>query len=275
MELRTEKRTGAFIVAAVLATTAYAPAMFAQQSFQYEASHRHSRPPHLKKAEGVGALTIDESGVSFEEKSVGGKTPKHPHTWHWDFQDIQQLKVEPKALTVLTYQSNKWKAGADRVYDFNLASEKTFEDAASFLKDRLDQRFVAAVADSPATVLWEIPAKHRVRLGGDEGVLKVGANDVTYKSEKQGESRTWRYEDIDNIASSGPFDLTIITFEQAKRDYGSRKQFNFELKKRLDESRYNDLWLRLNQSKGLKVLTSYSQAGTERHGASTRDISTQ
>jgi hypothetical protein len=43
--------------------------------------------------------------------------------------------------------------------------------------------------------------------------------------------------------------------------YGSRKGFEFELKQRLEEARYNDLWLRLNQSKGLKILSSYRDAG--------------
>ena len=250
-----------------------APAVFAQQSFEYEASHRHSRPPHIQKAGGVGALKLDATGVSFEESYKAGKAPKHPHAWHWAYQDIEQLKIEPKSLTVLTYQSNKWKLGADRVYDFDLVSEKTFEDAAAYLKSRLDQRFVAAVAESQALVLWEIPAKHHEGLGGDEGVLQAGAKDITYKSEKKGESRTWRYEDIDNIASSGPFDLTITTFERARRDYGSRKQFNFELKQRLEEDRYNDLWLRLNQSKGLKVLTSYAQSGADSPGKADTDVS--
>jgi len=85
----------------------------------------------------------------------------------------------------------------------------------------------------------------------------VGSTAIVYKSEKNGESRTWRYEDIENISSSGPFQLTLTTFERAKSHYGSLKGFNFELKRRLDEARYNDLWLRLNQSKGLGVLESY------------------
>ena len=252
MEFRTEKRVVALITGLLLS-----PALFAQQSFQYEASHRHSRPPHIKKTGGLGTLTINDTGVSFDEKYKDGKAPKHPHSWHWAYQDIQQLKIGPKSLTVLSYKDNKWKLGADRVYDFDLVSERTFEDAYAVLRNRLDQRFVAAVAESPASVLWEIPAKHRVRFGGDEGVLAVGTTEITYKSEKKGESRTWRYEDVDNISSSGPFDLTITTFEQAKLDYGSRKQFNFELKQRLDEARYNDLWVRLNRSKGLKILNSY------------------
>ncbi len=247
MAFRLEKRTGAFLAGLLLA-----PALFAQPSFQYEVRHRRLHAPF--QADSQGRLTIDNTGVSFQRRQ---KDAKESRAWHWDYQDIQQLKVAPKTLTVLTYEDNKWKLGADREYNFDVTSEKTFEDAYVLLKNRLDQRFVAAMPEAPASVLWEIPAKHRVRFGGDEGVLQVGASEITYKSDKKGESRAWRYEDIGNIASSGPFDLTITTFEHAKRDYGSRKQFNFELKQRLDEARYNDLWLRLNQSKGLKVLQAY------------------
>jgi hypothetical protein len=234
--------------------------MFAQQGLQYDVWHVHSRSARVSHPRAPGKLTLTNTDVSFQEQ-YKGKTPKHPHAWHWDYQDIEQLKVDPKALTVLTYKSNKWKLGADQVYDFELASEQSFEEAADFLKHRLDQRFVVVVTDALPSLLWEIPTKHRVLFGGDEGVLQVGSSEIVYKSAKKGESRTWRYEDIDNIASNGPFDLTITTFERARLDYGSRKQFNFELKQRLDEARYNDLWLRLNQTKGLKVLSSYREAG--------------
>jgi hypothetical protein len=256
MAFRTEKRTETRAIALIIGLL-LSPALFAHQSFQYEAWHGHSRPPHIRKAGGVGTLTIDDAGVSFEEKYKGSKAPKHPHAWRWDYQDIQQLKIAPKSLTVLTYKDNRWKLGADREYEFDLVSDKTFEDAYNVLKSRLDQRFVAAIAASPTGLLWEIPAKHLVAFGGDEGVLQVGPDEIAYKSAKAKESRTWRYEDIENISSSGPFELTITTFERARLDYGSRKSFEFELKQRLDEARYNDLWLRLDQSKGLSLLGSY------------------
>ena len=62
---------------------------------------------------------------------------------------------------------------------------------------------------------------------------------------------------IRKTRSSGPFQLTITTFERAKTHYGNLKGFNFELKQRLEEPRYNDLWRRLNQSKGLEILDTY------------------
>ena len=256
MAFRAEKRAIACIGALLLA-----PALFAQQSFQYEVWRGHSRiytmPPHVKKAGDAGTLTIADTGVSFQKKYPEGKRPKKPLAWHWDYQDIEQLKISPKSLTVVSYKDNAWKFGADRQYQFDLVGDGRFENAYQVLKKRLDQRFVAVVADSPSDVLWEIPVKRLVGWGGDEGVLQVGATEIVYKSANPKASRTWRYEDIDNVSSSDQFGLTITTFERAKLDYGSRKQFSFRLKQRLEETRYNDLWLRLNQSKGLRVLEAY------------------
>jgi hypothetical protein len=116
---------------------------------------------------------------------------------------------------------------------------------------------VAVIADSPTSKLWEIPVKHLHRFGGDEGVLLVGTDEIVYKSAKAEDSRSWRYQDIDNISTSGPFQLTITSFERARMHYGSRKGFEFQLKHRLEEAQYDDLWLRLNKSKGLQVLNSY------------------
>lgn len=249
MEFRIEKR-----IIAVLGGLLMSSALLAQSSFQYQARRQQSRPPHIK-AGAIGTLTIDNLGISFQEKNG-----KRSHERHWVYQDVKQLKIAPKSLSVLTYKDNRWKFGAGRQYNFNLISGETFEDAYNVLKSRLDQRFVAEIADGRVQVLWEIPAKHLRRFGGDEGLLQIGPDQIVYNSAKGDQTRSWRYEDIDNINSSGPFELTITTFERAILDYGSRKQFSFELKQPLDETRYNDLWLRLNQSKGLKVLTSYRQA---------------
>ncbi|HEV3197007.1 MAG TPA: hypothetical protein VGZ73_03845 [Bryobacteraceae bacterium] len=256
MEFRIEKRTGALIIGLVLFT----PATFAQ-GLSYDVWHGHSRLPNIRKAGNMGSLTIADSGVWFEEMYQDGKRPKHPHAWRWDYQDIQQLKIAPKSLTVLTYKDNKWELGADREYEFHIVSDKTFEDAYRLLKGRLDQRLVAAIPDSLPNTLWEIPVKHLLRFGGDEGVLQVGSDAIVYRSANKAESRTWRYGDIENISSSGPFELTITTFERARTHYRNLKGFSFELKQRLEEARYNDLWLRLNRSKGLQILNSYRDAG--------------
>jgi hypothetical protein len=255
MEFRIEKRARAVLTGLIL----LAPAAFAQETLRYEVWHGHSRPPHVKKAGNRGTLTVADAGVSFEEIYKDGKPPKHPHSWQWRYDDIQQLTVSPKALKVLTYKDNKWKLGADREYEFDLTSDRTFEDAYSFLRTRLDQRLVAAIPRAPVSVLWEIPVKHLTRFGGDEGVLQIGETEIVYKSVNNNDSRTWRYEDIENVSSAGLFQLSITTFERAKSQYGSLRDFNFQLKQKLSAARYNDLWLRLNRTKGLTILDSYRE----------------
>ena len=252
MEFRIEKRAGALLTLAMLLA---APGL--AREFRYQAWHGHSRPPHIKKAGNQGTLAITASGISFEATYPPGRKPEHPHAWRWDYQDIQQLKLASRSLKLLTYKDSKWKLGADREYEFELRGEQNFEEAFQFLKDTMDQRFVAAIPDPLPAPLWEIPVKHLLRFGGDEGVLQVGPDRIVYKSEKASESRSWRYQDIENISTSGPFQLTITTFERARTHYGNRKGFNFALKQRLEESRYNDLWLRLNRKNGLNILNSY------------------
>ena len=254
MEFRIEKRACAFLSGLLL----FAPAAFAQQEFHYEAWHAHSRVTNMMmKARGFGRLTISSTGVSYQEITVNGEAPKHPHAFKWNYQDIQQLQMAPRSLTVTTYKDNNWKLGADRSYRFDLLGAESFGSAYQFLKLRLDQRFVAEIADHISPVLWIMPVKHLHGFGGEQGVIQVGWNEIVYTPERKGESWTWRLEDIDNISSSGPFQLTIVTYERSRADYGSRKQFNFQLKRRLEETQYNDLWLRLNASHGLKVLSSY------------------
>jgi hypothetical protein len=199
----------------------------------------------------MGKLVITNSGVTFEG------SPQH--TWRWAWQDIEQLKLAPASVTVLTYRDNKWKLGADIGYRFDLLDGKTFESAYAYLKARLDQRLVAELPDHAATALWELPVKRLGRIAGEQGVLQVGADEIVYQSAARDESRTWRYQDIDNISSSGPFQLTVTSFERDTMHYGDRKGFNFQLKQPLDEARYNDLWLRLERSKGLQILDSYRQ----------------
>ena len=265
MALRIEKRTQ---ITAGLIALLIAPAAFSQQQFRYQVWRGESRvahlPPHFKKVGNMGVLTVTNSGIAFEETGKERKKPKHPKTWSWAYQDIQQLKITPKLLTVVTYKDNKWKFGADRQYDFDLVpdkTDKTFAEAYDLLKGHLDQRFVVALADKEIQALWEIPAKLQGRITGSEGVLRVGSDQIVYNTDNKDNSRTWRYEDIENISSSGPFQLTLTTYERATTHYGSLKGFNFQLKERLDEKRYNALWRKLNQEKGLDLLNAYQETG--------------
>jgi len=234
MAFRIEKRTG---IVALLAL-AIAPALLAQKELRFEVRH-----DHLWK-NGPGTLVINERGVSFQELT---KKQQARHAFELNYQDIQELKLTDGKLTLVTYQDRKWRLGLDKEYEFTLTPGHSFSGAYTLLKDRLDQRFVAAVADEQTQPLWEIPVKLLGLVTGSEGVLQVGADRIVYKTARKGQSRTWRYGDIENISTSGPFQLTLTTYERAKSHYGNLKGFNFQLKQALEEERFNLLWRRLNK----------------------------
>jgi hypothetical protein len=127
------------------------------------------------------------------------------------------------------------------------------------LKDKLDRRFVAAIADAQPDVLWELPVKLLGVIQGSEGVLQVGQDRIVYKTDRPRQSRTWRYQDIANASTSDRYQLTLTTYEHARMSYGSMKDFNFQLKQPLDQKRFDALWKRLNQDKGLQFLTAIEE----------------
>ena len=188
-----------------------------------------------------GTLTIDERGVSYHQT---GK--KNPRALSWSYQDIQQLELAPARVRVLTYKDNRRRLGADFAYTFDAAAGQDFTSAYALLKDRLDQRFIAELPDAAVAPLWTVPVKLLGVITGSEGVLTVGRDRIVYSTARKGASRTWRCADIDNIATSGPFELTLTTFEHAREHYGNRKDFNFALKEPLDERKYDELWRNLH-----------------------------
>jgi len=187
------------------------------------------RHDHLRKG-CRGTMTVDEKGIYFHG-------PKD-HVWAWEFQDIQELKLADDHIHLVSYWDQKWKLGADREFDF---SGRIPSELYTVWKDRLDGRFVAELADREVRARWTVPAKHVGRLTGSEGVLEIGQDRIVYKTDRKDDSRTWRFTDIENISSAGPFDFTITTRE---------KSFRFQLKQGLSQARYNELWRKLNDTKG-------------------------
>jgi len=227
-----------------------APPLAAQAQFRLEARHDHWRK-HC-----TGTLAFTAGGVSYEE-APSKKKDRDRHAWRWAYTDIQQLDIGAGRVSVLTYRDVTWKLGADRKLKFMVADAAGLGQVYEFLKTRLDQRLVSRLAGDGFQPLWQLPVKRLGRIRGSEGALLVGADRIVYRTSRQGDSRTWGYEDIENISSASRFQLTITTFERDKFHYGNYKGFNFQLKEALDEARYDELWRRLNQSKGLKLIGSY------------------
>ena len=255
MEHRSQKASR--IVSLIAALLAIAPAGAAELT--YDVRHHRALKDH------AGVLTINEKGLAYQQVLPEGKRNKHPkkrpklESVQFDYQDIQELWVSPDKLVLVTYKDRKWLLGVDKEFNFFLPKGKSFEAAYTMLKDKLDRRFVAAVADSLPDMLWELPVKLLGTMQGSDGVLQVGPERIVYKTDRPRQSRTWRYQDIENVSTSDRYQLTLTTYERARTHYGSRKGFNFQLKQPLNEKRFEMLWKRVNQDKGLQFLTSIEE----------------
>src|SRR5579862_8289673 len=133
--------------------------------------------PAAQKCEGVH---IDAAGVG---------APKHT----WAIEDIRQLTIGPDFVRVQPYERKS--------YLFQGCASGLTANAYVLLKDRLDRRFVAAIADERVKPEWQMSVR--------DGKLLFGEDRIVFDSTIHGQSRTWRISDIDNVASGGEFDLII------------------------------------------------------------------
>src|SRR5436305_3159522 len=139
-----------------------------------------------------GTLTVTDSGIN-----------------SWQYTDIQQLTLTPRDLRVLTYEKSKRRLGRDREYKFEQLAPGEANRLAPIFEQHLGQRFVSAVPPGNFEPLWELAVR--------DGMLRVGTDRIVVSRSK--DSRTWRYSDIQNVSSSGPFNLTFTTFENNNRTF--------------------------------------------------------
>jgi hypothetical protein len=163
--------------------------------------------------------------------------------------------LAPGSLRIVSYEDDRWKLGRDRIWQFEKTPAAIADDWYPVFARKLDQRFVAALADEKLKSEWQIPVKLVHARGGSQGVLLVGKDHVVYKSGQPGESRTWRITDFENTSSSGAFDLTITTHE---------RDFRFQLKQALPGERFDELWRRANLANGLEILSSNNSKGEQK-----------
>jgi len=244
MEFRIKARIGALLtLAAILASAQTATVR-----------HKHARGNE------PGELQVTAAGISFSEP---GKGKKHSRTWKYE--DIQQLELSPSTIRILTYEDQKWVLGRDREYEFIALPPGFADQVYEIWRDRLDQRFIADLPDAQVRVQWEVPAKLLGAMQGSHGVIRLGEDRIVYQSDKPGQSRTWRLEDINNVASAGPFDLSVVTSEHSGAFHSGSREFRFQLKQPMPEARYNDLWRRLNLSKQSEFVRTSMKSEEQHH----------
>ena len=197
----------------------------------FAAKHQHA------KGFCQGAVKITPDGISYSSVNTelkAGTKAKTPHNWTWKYQDIQQLEISPQSLRVLTYEDRETTFTGD------------FARAYLRLRDRMDRRLVACLADEQVQPLWTLSVKRLGRINGSQGQLIISGDRIVYKTEAKDASRTWRYSDIESLSSPDPHHLSVTTFEKSKPRLGSNRTFKFQLSEPLKEEQYQNLRRRLS-----------------------------
>lgn len=246
MAFRTEAKTCARVIVMLGLGCAGLVQSLEAQTKTYAARHRHL---HNGAA---GILRIDGNLISFEEPGKHARDSRQ-----WKYEDIQQIVLGPDSLRIVTYEDQRWEFGRDREYLFDHLPATLAHDWYPIFSKTLDGRFVAALADTDVKPAWQVPVKLAHGNRGSQGDLLVAADHIVYRSAQAGESRTWRIADIQNVSSSGPFDLTLVTQE---------RDFRFQLRRMLPEGRLDELWRKVNFVHGLQILSSTQNASKGQTG---------
>lgn len=194
-------------------------------------------PPHwqsparlhqgLKKI--PGTLTVDGQGVRFTPDA------EKAQRWarRWPFVEIQTFDLlTPRRLVVTGYQNRGWRQYGDRRFRFDLATPVPPEVAAA-LAGRVAKPARNGDPSPQASTFTTLPARHHTRTGGSNGTLRFRDGGIDYVTRTPGESRSWRWADVQTLANPDPYHLRVA---------GYRETYEFALKRPLAPQLFDRLW---------------------------------
>jgi hypothetical protein len=181
-------------------------------------------PARLHEAIGkeTGDLKISSEGIEF--RSNKGRTEK------WPFVEVQTFLLLPRALTIETYQNRPHPLPGMQRFRFDLDKTVPAEIAAEL--SRQIQRPSKNGVPDPASQGIVILAHHRTLTGGTNGTLRLSDSGIDYVTGVRGDSRSWRWADLETLSDPDPFHLLV---------FGYRDTYTFDLKEPLPRSLFDRL----------------------------------
>lgn len=186
-----------------------------------------------------GELIIGSEGITFS-------TANDKHRRAWKYNDIGLIELPtPQRVRIWTYQDREWMLGKDQHYTYNLAEPQIDKTVIDFLRNRATRPFVVAFATvvEGEAVVTEIAVKHKHRLGGCQGVIKIYKDRISFITSEENHSRDWHWDDIESVGRAGQWQLELATYEREVG--GSARSYHFQLKEPLPSHVYDIIWHRV------------------------------
>lgn len=164
----------------------------------------------LGKAHGI--LAVDAEGIEF--RMAGRRSLK------WAFGDIHTVFIAPRHLVVETYTNRSLHRPGEREYRFDL-TQTLPPSVAEGVAEAVARPSKNADPDPRAAAIVAIPVRHRTLTGGTNGVLRFRKEGIDYIAESTGDSRSWRWADIQTLSDPDAYHLFV---------FGFRDTYTFDLK---------------------------------------------
>ncbi|HET9532348.1 MAG TPA: hypothetical protein VFQ92_18465, partial [Blastocatellia bacterium] len=138
------------------------------QEFKFQVEH-----DHLYRS-CKGELVINRDGVEY-------RTENEEHARKWGFTDIKMIKLEsPKEIEVISYESSRKTLGQDKVFEFKVLEGEVTREVSDFLLARVERPLSTSFVVTEEKPQYEYPVRHRHRLGGCQGTLKIYVDRIIY-----------------------------------------------------------------------------------------------
>lgn len=171
----------------------------------------------------AGTLRADSQGIEFVP--VAGASTR------WAFTEIKDLDLQKDRMVVVGYENRKWDIPGTRRFELEFEREITPAIAAS-LTEKIDRPVRNRVPDPDAPAITVIAVRRSGNFGGSNGLLRIRLQGIDYVTAQPGQSRSWRWLDLQTLSNPDPFHLFV---------FGYRDSFAFDLKEPLSRKVFNHL----------------------------------
>ncbi len=183
-----------------------------------------------------GVLRVNSQGLEF--------SPLKGPAEHWTLIQIRTLDLESHRVVLTGYENRAWHVPGTRQFDFELKEELTPAVAAA-LADKVSHPVRNRIPNPQAPAVAEIAARQSEHFGGSNGLLRLRQQGIDYVTTRSGESRSWRWVDLQTLSNPDPLHLLV---------FGYRDTYAFDLKEPLPREVFNhlsdEIWLHQESETG-------------------------
>jgi hypothetical protein len=168
-----------------------------------------------------GTLLVDPAGIIFQAKN--GRSQR------WTFADIHTVFLAPHRLVLKTWIQRGRPRPGEREYRFDLTQDLP-PSIAAYLANEVERPSKNTDLNPDAPAVTSIAVRHRTLTGGTNGVLRFRNDGIDYVSASPGDSRSWRWADLQTLSDPDPYHLLV---------FGYKDTYTFDLKASLPRNLIN------------------------------------